>query len=282
MTTPFDQTRAERRFVRNKGVGACANASGVRDLASLALSAVAKDHGESDTVSSAMPTLPSPHVAAMARLMADDKSDEAEGLVADLLNSGVSVQDLCLSHFTPAARELGRLWACDRLPFTEVTMATARMQGMLRNLPGNTTSSLPHPDRGALFAAVPGETHTLGVLMAADHFRRLNWDVSVLVGLDHTTLMHQILADDRPILGLSCAGSHSFSALTRVIDEVRDRRPDVAIIVSGAVTQEAEALARLPECDGIVDDLETAEADLKAVLAKAQRQHLKVRQAVLG
>ncbi len=210
----------------------------------------------------------------MARLLADAESDDAEVMVDDLMNAGLTVRDLCLSYFAPAARELGRLWDCDKLPFTEVAMASARMHAILRNLPGGEAPRLTGNVQEALFVATPGETHTLGVLMAADHFRRLGWDVSALVGLDHDTLVRQILSDDRPVLGISCAGSLTMDALNRLIADVHARRPALAIVVAGAVTQDPLALAQIPFYDGVIDGLETAVSDLDAALdcAKARYQ----------
>ena len=151
-------------------------------------------------------------------------------------------------------------------------MATARMQTILRNLPGSPIKGLSGRAPGALFAAVPGETHTLGVLIAADHFRRLGWDVGVLVGQDHEALCRRILADDRPMLGLSCAGGHSAPALARLIDVVQARRPELAIVISGAITTDEVAMAMLPECDGFIEALETAEADLGRALSHARQR----------
>lgn len=53
-----------------------------------------------------------------------------------------------------------------------------------------TTQSL---DRSALFATVPGETHTLGITMAADLF----WDhgrrIDLRTGLDHDALIDAVV-----------------------------------------------------------------------------------------
>ena len=281
MTTNIDQARAGRAQANRQGNQTTPESIGVSDLVILALSELANGPVRTEASEDTMRDLPVPHVTAMARLMADPDSDEAEVLVTDLLEAGVSVRDLCLSHIAPAARELGRLWQCDLLPFAEVTIATARMQTILHSLPGAPRTNLCHPHRAALFAATPGETHTLGVVMAVDHFRRLGWDVGVLLGQEHDALVRQIIADARPVVGLSCAGGHSLDALKRLIDDIQARRPDVAIVVSGSITSEPEAIAMLPDFDGISETLETAELDVEEALAFARCRNLQAAAAAM-
>lgn len=206
-----------------------------------------------------------PHVTAMAIALTDGDHALAEDLVADLLGMGLSVQDLCMDHLAPAARELGIWWKQDKLAFTDVTLATARIQTILRKIPSRRNPILGLRGHSALFVAVPGEIHTLGVIMAADHFRRLGWDVSLLIGMGHMELCRRIAQDDRTVVALSCAGRHSLPALRHLADEIRWQRPDVALIVSGLIASDETALAGLPDFDGVIHGLATAEAVLMSV-----------------
>ena len=73
----------------------------------------------------------------------------------------------------------------------------------------------PRCRTGPFFCAVPGEQHTLGVMMAADLFRRNGWDVGLLIGVDHAEIVERLERDDRArhrpeLLGRSlgrCAGA---------------------------------------------------------------------------
>ena len=121
------------------------------------------------------------------------------------------------------------------MPFTDVTLATARMQSMMLRLPASRVAPVCTDGRGALFAAVPGEQHTLGVMMAADLFRRNGWDVGLLVGQDHDELVDRISRDDRPVIGLSCSGDHSYPALRRLMAAIRRSRPNAHLLLSGQI-----------------------------------------------
>lgn len=214
---------------------------------------------ETQAPNTASKAMPQPHVTAMAIALAETNHALAEEMVLSLLDAGISVQELCLDHLAPAARELGLWWKQDKLAFTDVTMGAARIQSILRKIPTTCSPYLGQHGHSAIFVAVPGETHTLGVIMAADHFRRLGWDVSLLIGMDHMELCRRIAQDSRTLVVLSCAGRHSMPALRHLVDEVRWQRPDASLIVSGLIAQDDTALAALPAFDGVVQCFGTAE-----------------------
>ncbi|GAB5448468.1 MAG: hypothetical protein Gyms2KO_33410 [Gymnodinialimonas sp.] len=148
-------------------------------------------------------------------------------------------------------------------------MATSRIQSILRNVPAPRLAATQTSAKGALFAAVPGETHTLGVIMAADHFRRMGWDVGLLIGMEHGEMCKKIRRDDRTLLALSCAGRHSSDALHMLVEEVRRLRPDMRIVLSGNVLNDREVMEKLPDVDGVVDGLASAEQVLQGLVEPA-------------
>lgn len=237
----------------------------ISSLAQQAMAKVVANTREKQASAPALKELPQPHVTALALALTDTSHSLAEEMVKDLLDAGLSVQDLCLDHLAPAAREFGTWWKQDKLAFTDVTMATARIQAILRSIPTKFNPFAGMHGHSALFVAVPGETHTLGVIMAADHFRRLGWDVGLLIGMDHAELCRRIAQDDRTIVAMSCAGRHSMPALRHLVDEVRWQRPDVSLVVSGLIAADETALASLPDFDGIVHGFDTALAVMTAV-----------------
>lgn len=253
-----DHTDSAKRF-RLKGDASTRPEDPISKLARLAMAKVVLDAREKVASQAAMAETPLPHVTAMAYALADTNHELAEEMVAELLGLGLSVQDLCLDHLAPAARELGEWWERDKMPFAEVALATARIQSILRTIPASRAQATGDGGHGGLFAAVPGETHTLGVIMAADHFRRLGWDVGLLIGMDHAEISDKISNDDRSVIGLSCAGRHSSKGLKKLVDDIRVRRPDMAIIVAGNIVHDKDTMAKLPYVDGIVNDLDLAE-----------------------
>src|SRR6056297_1404586 len=205
----------------------------------------------------------SPMATALATALCDDTNDTADLMVEDLIDAGLSVEDVCLDHLAPAARCLGEWWETDRLPFTEVAMATSRIQSMLRRMPSGRMAPRSTLRNGAVFAAVPGEQHTLGVMMAADLFRRAGWDVGLLVGQSHDEIITRLARDDRQVIGLSCSGDHSFAALKRLMLALRKNRPNAHVLVSGRIVACAERLADLPVPFTVVEDAASAERQMQ-------------------
>lgn len=233
---------------------------GLSALAARAMARIWEETSAGTVSSEAKMCMQSPVATALARALCDDASDTADLMVADLMEAGLTVEDICLDHLAPAARCLGEWWEVDRLPFTEVTLATSRIQAMLCRMPASRAMPLTISDKGAVFCAVPGEQHTLGVMMAADLFRRNGWDVTLLVGLAHDEMLSRLARDDRRVIGLSCSGDHSRDALGALMHGIRKVRPDAHILLSGGITGDAEAMSCLPRADAIVSSVEEAEA----------------------
>ncbi len=241
--------------------------AGVVDLARHAIARL-RDENSRDTraLADVSRAMGSPVASALAFALIDDTSDTADQIVSELLAAGLSVEDICLDHLAPAARRLGEWWDADRIPFTEVTMATSRMQMMLRRMPKSRQSGNIGSANGATFVAVPGETHTLGLMMAADLFRRHDWDVSLLIDISHDEIMAILADDDRPLIGLSCAGTHSLKALAPLLAAIRQQRPDAFIMLGGHIANLPDRLAELPDQpDTVVTDIRAAEAEMSRV-----------------
>jgi methanogenic corrinoid protein MtbC1 len=258
MTVTTDQTHSPQAWPCDTSVRSS-------DLAGLARGALARLCAEMQGGTNphlAQQVLGDPCAAAMAYALCDVDDMAASVLVEDLLEAGLSVEDVCLDHLAPAARHLGDLWDRDRLPFTEVALATARIQALLRRMPPGRVTPSCGRGKGAVFAAVPGEQHTLGVMMAADLFRRNGWDVGLMVGLGHDELVNRIARDDRPVIGLSCSSSQSYPALRRLVAALGRMRPSAQILLSGHVVRDAARVADLPAPVVIVPDITAAEAEM--------------------
>lgn len=210
-----------------------------------------------------------PHIVALATALCEDDTETADAIIADLLEVGLTVEEVCLDHLAPAARQLGQWWEDDKRPFTDVALASARIHVILRGLSATRRVRTFASDRGALFASAPGEQHILGVVMAAALFRSDGWDVTLLVGLDHDTLLDRFINDDRPLIGLSSSGDHSLDGLRQLMEAVRDRRPDARLILSGGIVLLPERLAKLPKPDAVITDLRMAEAEMTRLYPRA-------------
>jgi len=215
------------------------------------------------------PPMGPPDPTALARALCDKDDGLAVALVEDLLDAGLSVEEVCLDHLAPAARKLGEWWADDSLSFIEVTIGAARIQSLMRRMPGRDDTAPPAGATGAVFAAAPGEEHTLGIIMAADLLRRAGWDIGLIVDRAHDDALARLIRDDRPVIGLSCSGDRSFPALKRLMTALRESRPGARILVGGEIARDAGRLAELPPPFIPVRDVVEAEIAMTEIAASS-------------
>jgi len=165
--------------------------------------------------------------------------------------AGVATDALLLGYLAPAARQLGEWWTADEITFADVTVGTGRIYGIMRTL----RRFMPLPvlpiQKAALVASVPGETHMLGVRMAADLLREKGWDIDIEVGLDHDTMIDRIEESGHLVIGVSAAGDHALASLAKMVLGIQVRCPRAAILVSGNIVAEAGESVALMGVDGM-------------------------------
>ncbi|MDG4650626.1 cobalamin-dependent protein [Roseibacterium sp. SDUM158017] len=268
----YSEDRSAPRASTTRRVASTLSEESLSQLATRALTRLHAERHASVLSDEAQACIRVPLATALATALCDDATDIADLMVGDLVEAGLSVEEICLDYLAPAARCLGEWWEGDRLPFTEVTMATARIQAMLRRLPAGRRGTPSAGAKGAVFCAVPGEEHTLGVVMAADLFRRIGWDMGLLIGLEHDEILSRLKRDDRAVIGLSCSGDHSLPALGRLMTSLRRARPDARLIVSGRIAGDARAVASLPEPDAVVTCMADAEIQMRRLDAELRAE----------
>ncbi|ABG32871.1 hypothetical protein CEP88_06460 [Roseobacter denitrificans] len=190
-------------------------------------------------------------------LISDDMNEGA-AFIHDVQEDGATLEAVYLNYLAEAAAILGEWWDDDHVTFLEVIIGSSRIYAIMRDL-----GYLFVPDRlvevkSAIFATVPHETHVLGVQMAADLFGAEGWNIEVMSGLPHETLVEQITQSPFHILGLSAGGAHSAGALARLIVAVRLARPDMRIFLSGQIVRTSPDLVAVMDIDGATNDIEEA------------------------
>ncbi len=191
---------------------------------------------------------------------------DAEAALRILLHAhavGVPAEDLSLQYLAKAARQLGEWWEEDRVSATEVVLATGLIYGILRSLHRllSDDAHQTQPDLyRAFFASAPGETHTLGITMAADHFRKLGWNIVLRTQMEHEPLVHEASRGKWPVIGLTGSCSRMIFPLARLIIGLRVSNPGSWIMICGKITDLEPDIATLVDADAVTNDLDEAEA----------------------
>lgn len=193
--------------------------------------------------------------------------DEEAGLrfVAAVRANGASIEAVYADYLSAAAERLGLWWNEGQLSFVDVTIGTSRIYAILRVIGQTWAPSQAKTRKSAAFAAVPGETHTLGVRMAADLCRRAGWDIDLLVGMTEAELVRAVERSDHRLIGLSSGGKHSLKSLGALVTALRKTRIKPYILVCGQVTNEPAEVIRSIGADCVVSDLASALAEMDRV-----------------
>lgn len=217
----------------------------------------------------AAPTLDQVKDLCDALLSSDN--DAGHALVMAARTKGMPIETLHLAYIAEAARMLGTRWENDEASVSQVIIGAGRIYGILRTLRELFVSvRLQRPDRyRAAFASTPGEIHTLGVTMAADHLRRKGWQIDMKAGLTHDALVEAISQDDYPVIGLSASSPMMIFPLARLIVALRVTNPGAWIMIGGQIVKEEPHIQSLVDADGIVTDIISAEAQMEAQVSGA-------------
>lgn len=181
---------------------------------------------------------------------------------------GTTPDTLCLRYNAPAARRLGERWIEDSCSFLEVTLGLARLQALQQSLRSDFAPASPSQpmDLRALFAVVPGETHVLGVTMAADFFRRAGWRVDMNTSSDLEKLCAQASLCAYRLIGISIACSDAVESLERSVHELRVLQPTAKIVLGGALAEAEPDLAERVGADSTVKDITSAPFSLQTTV----------------
>ncbi|MDJ0825914.1 MAG: cobalamin-dependent protein [Rhodobacter sp.] len=201
---------------------------------------------------------PDREIVALSLALISKEPDAAKELIMQAQRDGVSVPELYLSYLGASARRLGDWWDADQVSFVDVTVGVTRIYGIMRGLRPVWTSSRAGGRKSAIFAAVPGDDHTLGVTMATDLFRRDGWDIDLEVGLDHDALVGYLDLADYTVIGLSASGRKSLAALIRLILAIRIGNPAAFILVGGNIVAEDPDIVATTGADGAALDVPQA------------------------
>lgn len=175
------------------------------------------------------------------------------------LAADVDVPTLLLDLLAPAARRLGEFWDADAVDFVDVTMGMWRLQELVHVLAQRSPGMAPDPGapRRALFAPVPGETHSFGALVVEELFRRSGWDTSGARPDSPAALVAAVGERPLDLVGLSVSCDRFVPGLSGLIGAVRRaaRNPGLIVLVGGPVFAAAPELAEdvgadLTACDG--------------------------------
>jgi methanogenic corrinoid protein MtbC1 len=213
-------------------------------------------------------------VAAFVAAVRSQDDTRGAQFIRGVLAEGATVEAVYLDLLAPSARRLGDMWDNDECDFVEVTVALGRMQRLLRDLSQVFLAESGHaaPVGNILLTCVPGEQHTLGIIMVGEFLLRDGW--RVLVGAPWTDgdLLNMVATEWYDVIGFSVGTENRLSVLRRDIRRLKQasRNPNIQIMVGGQLFAEDASLAEQVGANAIATDAREAPVIARSLLPAAR------------
>jgi methylmalonyl-CoA mutase cobalamin-binding subunit len=113
-------------------------------------------------------------------------------------------------------------------------VAARRLENLMRVMSAQTPRRSPvAAGCAAVFASAPGETHSVGVRVAAELMRERGWQIELKLGRTHAELIRELACTQSGILGLSAHSTRMRTALRALVADLHARFPSLRILVAG-------------------------------------------------
>lgn len=186
------------------------------------------------------------HADGFVALITRDGPQKTEQYIAELLNIGVGVDSIVLELIPRIARKLGDQWVSDSLSFSEVTIATGRLQKLIYSLDHlfqetRTNASTAH---SILVTATPGSHHTLGPLILSNYFTWAGWNVLSESAPSQHYIETTVASKSLTAIAVSVADYDQLDRLPKLIQSIRSKSLNPSIIVlTGGSLYNSDALS---------------------------------------
>lgn len=157
----------------------------------------------------------------------------AQAFAEALISQGASYDQLFVELLAPAARKLGELWESDYFSFSDVTIGLSRIQQLVHEVgPGLDADPEVSPGvASALLVPMPGELHSLGVLLVEEFFRRAGWNVWAPQNVTSGQLVSIVRQERFDMVGISVTCEVVVQRLAALVDSIRSASLNKGLLV---------------------------------------------------
>ena len=210
------------------------------------------------------------HVLELVDLVLARGESAAVTYVESMRSGGAGAEAIYLDLLAPAARRLGVMWEEDACDFTEVTVGLWRLQTAMRELSPSFLDRHASRTDGPriLLVPLPGESHTFGLSMVYEFFRRAGWNAWSGPVRDSAELANLVGRERVDVVGFSLSCDERLETVYSEIRAVRraSLNPGLAVMVGGPPFVGNPLLAAQLGADGTATDGRQAVAQAQALV----------------
>ncbi|MEL7214203.1 MAG: cobalamin B12-binding domain-containing protein [Pseudomonadota bacterium] len=180
-----------------------------------------------------------------------------EDAIAELRRFGCTTVDIYDVYIPAAARILGDEWCRDEVSFADVTIGTARLQGMLRELDREWLKENPQvPGNGPAIAMIcEDDFHTLGAMVVAGQMRRLGASVRLLLGLSLSERLEILSQHSFDVVMISASRTENLETTRKLVKNIRTTcERQLPIVLGGTVIERNVNVKALTGADYVIND----------------------------
>lgn len=200
-------------------------------------------------------------VKELYRAVSSPNPGAGPAFVQKMLKLGTDPVELAGYYIPEVARQLGEAWCTDMMDFANVTIGSARLQGLLRTLGPEWCGEdlLEDANSPKCLVLVPEDAqHTLGALIMAGQLRRKGLAVTLEIGKPFDELTEMLAANTYDVIMISASARESLDVVRSLVQKLSRMHGDGPVIVGGSVITLAEDVASLTGADLATSDLDEA------------------------
>ena len=209
-------------------------------------------------------------VAELGRIVIEHDTSVASSYVDALRNQGVPIEAIFLELLAPTARLLGEMWKSDQCYFTDVTVGMARLQQIVHELSPEfeRENAQSFEGRCILLMTMPGEQHTLGLMIVEEYFRRYGWDCCSSAPKDLRDMARLARRQHFDVIGISVGWGALLDDIASAIQGIRksSRNKAAIVLVGGNIFLENPELVSRVGADGTAEDGRQAVLQLRSLV----------------
>ncbi len=231
--------------------------SGVTALARSALKRLAKS-GEEAAQNSLETLPPDIDVTAFAMAIAEGDFEAAHRQAHGLAAQGVSYELISDTLIAGAARLLGRRWEKDTLSFVEVSLGISELLRINADLRRQTRGRFVSDGSLALFATLRGQTHNLGIILAAEAFRQHRWDVELMLDTTIDDIVDEVRETRPQLVGLTAGRYERMADIAALLRVLKAQSPAPTTMLGGHAVADIGILEEIAHVDHVVVNIADA------------------------
>jgi len=198
-------------------------------------------------------------VRAFAALLLEDRYDVAERLLLRLCAGRKSYIEIADSLLAGVARSAGERWEADEVSFADVTLVVGNLLRLRHALSeADVVATVDGRGATALFAALPTQSHTLGLALAAEAFRQDGWAVKLLLHASADEIVDYTKTRRPDVIGLTAGRHERLQDITELAGRLKDLPSCGPILLGGHAAQAFSTSGPKARVDAVVSDIEGA------------------------